>query len=395
MQIRLQLAETNYRLFQLTLHMRKVIRPLPSKLCKCSWCKRTLTTSAKGEHKKNLADSASQRKVWPCLRNAVVQGVCPEILRRDRKGRQVCTHTPHPVYTHTSHTSQCTHTPHTVDTHTPHTVDKHTSHSGHTHLTQWTHTPQTVDTHTSHSAHTHLTQCIHTPHTVYTHLTQWIHTPHTVDTHTSHSVHTPHTVDTHTSHSGHTHLTQWTHTPHTVHTHLTQCTHTSHSGHTPHFMSICHFPGLWIQTFHKFYRGWWESKPYRGDFGGLLMEKRSDLSMGQWQSQSYRGDSGWPLYGEKEWPFNGTMTEPVLQGWFWLTFVWRKGVTFQWDNDRASLTGVILVDLCMEKRSDLSMGQWQSQSYRGDSGWPLYGEKKYPFSAVTNQGKVCRKGARK
>ena len=38
---------------------------------------------------KNLADSASQRKVWPCLQNAVVQGVCPEILRRDRKGRQV------------------------------------------------------------------------------------------------------------------------------------------------------------------------------------------------------------------------------------------------------------------------------------------------------------------
>ena len=94
MQIGLQLAETNYRLFQLTLRMRKVIRPLPSKLCKCSWCKRTLTTSAKGEqtNKKNLADSASQRKVWPCLRNAVVRGVCPEILRRDRKGRQVWIH---------------------------------------------------------------------------------------------------------------------------------------------------------------------------------------------------------------------------------------------------------------------------------------------------------------
>ena len=32
-------------------------------------------------------------------------------------------------------------------------------------------------------------------------------------------------------------------------------------------------------------------------------------------------------------------------------------MTFQWDNDRVSLTGVVLVDLCMEKRSDLSMGQ--------------------------------------
>ena len=42
--------------------------------------------------KKNLADLASQRKVWPCLRNAIVRGVCPEILQRDRKGRQVWLH---------------------------------------------------------------------------------------------------------------------------------------------------------------------------------------------------------------------------------------------------------------------------------------------------------------
>ena len=41
------------------------------------------------KHKNNLADLASQWKVWLCLQNAVVQGVCPEILRRDRKGRQV------------------------------------------------------------------------------------------------------------------------------------------------------------------------------------------------------------------------------------------------------------------------------------------------------------------
>ena len=44
---------------------------------------------SEGGKKKYLADLASQRKVWPSLQNAVVRGVCLEILQRDRKGRQV------------------------------------------------------------------------------------------------------------------------------------------------------------------------------------------------------------------------------------------------------------------------------------------------------------------